>query len=85
MFLTNHLGTAIFSSSLDDYINTINSTIFFGGLTKNSSNFVCSNCQSVYGTLGGVSDTFIGRIDNNFTPGNEKNRYFNKLRTKFSL
>jgi len=75
--LTNHLGTAIFSSSLDDYINTIfidtiNSTIFFGGLTKNSSNFVCTNCQSVYGTLGGVSDAFIGRIDNNFTPGNEK-------------
>jgi hypothetical protein len=69
MFLTNHLGTAIFSSPLDDYINTIfidtiNSTIFFGGLTKNSSNFVCANCQSVYGTLGGV---------------------FNKSRTKFSL
>ena len=75
--LTNHLGTAIFSSPLDDYINTIfidtiNGTVFFGGLTKNSTNFVCSNCQLVYGTLGGVSDAFIGRVDNNFTLGSEK-------------
>jgi len=75
--LTNHLGTAIFSSPLDDYINTIfidtiNGTVFFGGLTKNSTNFVCSNCQSVYGTLGGVSDAFIGKVDNNFTMGSEK-------------
>jgi len=74
--LTNHLGTAIFSSPLDDYINTIfidtiNGTVFFGGLTKNSTNFVCSNCQLVYGTLGGVSDAFIGRVDNNFTVGSE--------------
>ncbi|MEO0223551.1 MAG: hypothetical protein ABIL76_00465 [candidate division WOR-3 bacterium] len=75
--LNNHFNTAIFSSPLDDYINTIaidttNGNIFFGGLTKNSSNFICSNCQLVYGTSGGVSDAFISRIDNNFTPGSEK-------------
>ncbi|MEO0151623.1 MAG: hypothetical protein ABIL52_06500 [candidate division WOR-3 bacterium] len=68
--LNNHLSTIILASSNDDYSNTITldslNNIFIGGQTKNSSNFSSGANIFTYGTLGGVSDAFVAKLDNSF-------------------